>query len=112
MQKHIFPGGMLRSIAAIEHALHGTSPVISGVEHIGPHYATTLRHWRERLLLRLPGVHAQGFDDRFIRMWEYHLAASEAGVRTRNTADLQVVFEKTGTRPLPASEFAESCRLY
>jgi cyclopropane-fatty-acyl-phospholipid synthase len=42
----------------------------------------------------LPEVRAQGFDDRFIRMWEYYLALSEAGFATGITQDLQVVMEK------------------
>jgi cyclopropane-fatty-acyl-phospholipid synthase len=37
-----------------------------------------------------------GFDDRFIRTWDYYLAACEAGFLTRNTSDLQIVFDKPG----------------
>ena len=38
--------------------------------------------------------HAQGFDERFIRMWEYYLALSEAGFATGISQDHQIVLEK------------------
>ena len=43
---------------------------------------------------RLVDVRAMGFDDRFVRMWEYYLALSEAGFATGISQDLQIVFEK------------------
>jgi cyclopropane-fatty-acyl-phospholipid synthase len=94
MQKYIFPGGMLPSIAALEQSIARTQLAITALEDIGPHYATTLRRWRERFLALLPAVRALGFDERFVRTWEYYLAASEAGFITRNTQDLQIVLEK------------------
>ena len=94
MQKYIFPGGMLPSLAELERSLASTSLIITEVQDIGLHYATTLRRWRTAFMENLPAVRALGFDDRFIRMWEYYLAVSEAGFLTRNTGDLQVVFEK------------------
>ena len=65
------------------------------MQDIGPHYATTLRRWRTAFGKNLAAVRALGFDDRFIRMWEYYLASSEASFITRNTSDLQIVLEKT-----------------
>ena len=94
VQKYIFPGGMLPSLAEIERSLAGTRLLISGVEDIGMQYAPTLRAWRTRFLARADEVRALGFDDRFIRMWEYYLAVSEAGFITRNTGDLQIVLDK------------------
>ena len=57
-------------------------------------YARTLRAWRTRFLEQLDEVRALGFDERFIRMWEYYLALSEAGFATGLTQDLQIVLEK------------------
>jgi cyclopropane-fatty-acyl-phospholipid synthase len=94
VQKYIFPGGALPSLAAIERALAGTALVIAGVDEIGLHYARTLREWRHRFLERRPEALAQGLDDRFLRMWEYYLAISEAGFRARLTFDYQIVFER------------------
>ncbi|MBF6599386.1 MAG: class I SAM-dependent methyltransferase [Dehalococcoidia bacterium] len=93
MQKHIFPGGMLPSLAALEAALATTQLRIVEVADIGAHYAETLRRWRAAFRAQLPAVRALGFDERFTRMWEYYLAACEAGFRTRNTSDVQIVFE-------------------
>jgi len=47
-----------------------------------PHYARTLRLWRERFLDERPQIHAQGFDEYFRRMWEFYLAYCEAGFRS------------------------------
>jgi cyclopropane-fatty-acyl-phospholipid synthase len=54
----------------------------------------TLRAWRTRFLENAEAVRTQGFDDRFIRMWEYYLSLSEAGFATGLSQDLQIVFEK------------------
>jgi cyclopropane-fatty-acyl-phospholipid synthase len=94
MQKYIFPGGMLPSISEIERAIRRTGLVIDGLEDIGLHYARTLRRWRERFIEQQSAIRELGFDDRFCRLWEYYLAASEAGFITRNTGDLQIVFQK------------------
>ena len=94
IQTYIFPGGFLPSLAAIEHATRRTSLLIRRVDDIAPHYVRTLRHWRTTFLSRLDAVRAQGFDDRFIRMWEYYLALSEAGFDTGLVQDLQLVLEK------------------
>lgn len=94
IQQYIFPGGVLPSLAAIEESTTGTDLVITGVSDIGPHYARTLREWRTRFMSQLDAVRSMGFDDRFIRTWEYYLALSEAGFATRMTQDLQVVLTK------------------
>ena len=94
IQTYIFPGGMLPSLAAIERSLHGTGFVVTGVRDIAEHYVRTLSAWRTAFLERREETLAMGFDDRFIRTWEYYLALSEAGFATGVTQDLQVVLEK------------------
>ncbi len=96
IQQYIFPGGVLPSLGAIERALDGTRLRISDVSDIGPDYASTLRAWRHRFLGQLDAVRALGYDDRFVRMWEYYLAISEAGFRTGVTQDLQIVLQRPG----------------
>ncbi len=54
----------------------------------------TLRAWRSAFLGRLDEVRAMGFDERFIRMWDYYLSISEAGFATGIAQDLQLVLEK------------------
>jgi cyclopropane-fatty-acyl-phospholipid synthase len=94
MQKYIFPGGMLPSITQLEASIRNTGLIMVSLEDIGPHYVTTLQEWRRRFTANLDQVHLLGFDDRFVRMWQYYLSYAEAGFETRNTGDLQVVFEK------------------
>ena len=94
IQLYIFPGGLLPSLAVIEKATHRTNLLITGVSDIAASYVLTLRAWRRTFLANVEAVRAQGFDERFIRMWEYYLALSEAGFATGLSQDLQIVFEK------------------
>ena len=99
IQRYIFPGGVLPSLAAIESSLEGTDLLLTGVRDIRSSYARTLRTWRESFFAHEPEVRAMGFDDRFIRMWDYYLSISEAGFRTGMTQDLQISFQKSRGRP-------------
>ncbi len=94
IQTYIFPGGLCPSLAVIERASRNTRLLIRSVADIGPDYARTLNAWRSRFTGRLDEVRGQGFDERFIRTWEYYLALSEAGFATGITQDLQIVFQK------------------
>ncbi len=94
IQTYIFPGGLCPSLAAIEGSLHGTNLLIREASDIAPSYARTLRAWRTRFMGQRDEVRGQGFDERFIRMWEYYLALSEAGFATGLCQDLQIVFER------------------
>jgi cyclopropane-fatty-acyl-phospholipid synthase len=83
MNKHIFPGGLIPSIRAIEDAVRScTSLRITARADLGPHYARTLRLWQERFMARRADVGRLGFDRAFQRAWEYYLAYCEAGFRT------------------------------
>jgi cyclopropane-fatty-acyl-phospholipid synthase len=83
IQKYIFPGGLIPSLEAIDQTLAAhTTLRVSQRRELGPHYARTLRLWRERFIENWPQIHAQGFDETFRRMWEFYLAYCEAGFRT------------------------------
>jgi cyclopropane-fatty-acyl-phospholipid synthase len=92
IHKYVFPGGLIPSREAIEDAVRARSSLrIEGPVHeIGPHYATTLRAWRERFLDRSEDVAALGFGREFRRMWEFYLAYCEAGFRTGVLGDVQL----------------------
>jgi cyclopropane-fatty-acyl-phospholipid synthase len=94
IQTYIFPGGLCPSLAVIERSTRDTGLLVTGVTDIADSYVRTLRAWRTSFLERLPEVRALGFDERFIRMWEYYLALSEAGFATGISQDLQIVLEK------------------
>jgi cyclopropane-fatty-acyl-phospholipid synthase len=95
IQKHVFPGAELASLSEIQKSLgRVTTMSLVHLEDIGIHYARTLREWRERFLKHLDEVRALGFDERFIRKWEYYLAYCEAGFAERYIGDAQVLLTK------------------
>jgi len=85
IQQFIFPGGMLPSPAVFEQqaAAHGLKVVDKF--GFGLDYARTLATWRAAFHARLEQVRAQGFDDTFIRTWEFYLCYCEAAFRAKNT---------------------------
>ncbi len=97
IQKYIFPGGLLPSVEAIT-GITGRHTRLRTVEmtSIGPHYAETLRLWRERFLQQRETVSALGFDGVFHRMWELYLAYSEAGFRSGYLDVFQWTFAPAG----------------
>ncbi|MGP3775985.1 class I SAM-dependent methyltransferase [Streptomyces sp. SDT5-1] len=83
IQKYIFPGGLLPSVEAIAGTVREhTGLTVARRDAYGPHYAETLRLWRERFTERADEVAALAFDDTFRRMWTFYLAYSEAGFRS------------------------------
>ena len=64
------------------------------LEDFGESYARTLQEWRKRFLSRVSEAKTLGFDDSFIRMWEYYLAYCEGGFRERSIGVAQFVFAK------------------
>ncbi len=98
IQKHIFPGGDIPSLAEMERAAAPTDFVVTDVRDIGLDYARTLALWRERFHAQEPAIRALNFDDRFLRTWDYYLALCEAGFRGRFTQDLQLAM----VRPTPS----------
>ncbi len=81
--KHVFPGGQLLSVPAIEQQVRGAGLAITARRRLGEHYARTLRLWRERFTAAADRVSELGFDDTFRRLWEFYLAYCEAGFRAR-----------------------------
>ena len=80
--KYIFPGGELLSIPEIERQVAShTSMRITDRQALGPHYARTLAHWRNRFLDQWEAIAALGFDEIFRRMWVFYLSYFEAGFR-------------------------------
>ena len=105
IKRHVFPGSFIPSINAMLAAKSRASDLaLTQLEDFGLSYARTLHSWRERFLAQLPQVRAQGFDARFIRMWEFYLAYCEGGFRERSIGVAQLLMAKPGHRaaaPLP-----------
>ena len=78
--KYIFPGGYIPALSEVIPAIELAGLLITGVEILRLHYAKTLMAWRERFLAHR-GTVEQLYDTRFVRMWEFYLAASEMAFR-------------------------------
>jgi len=95
IQKHIFPGSLLPSVAAINKAINRTGDLtMVDLKDIGLHYATTLKLWFDQFNANLPNVKLLGFDDEFIRKWNYYLCYCEAAFAMRNINVMQLVYSR------------------
>lgn len=102
IQKYIFPGSDLASVSEVLRSLaRSTDLTMVHLEDIGGHYARTLADWRARFWSAIHEVRAQGFDARFIRMWDYYLAYCEGAFTERHIGDSQILLTKLGSgKPL------------
>lgn len=102
IQRYIFPGGELPSLSVIaQHVTADTDMQIVGVEDITLDYARTLADWRQRFLQQLDTVRDQGFDEVFIRMWDFYLGYCEGGFRERVISTVQTLIAKPRYLSLP-----------
>jgi cyclopropane-fatty-acyl-phospholipid synthase len=109
IQKYIFPGAQLASLRGVLESLaRATQLSLFHAENMGAHYARTLAAWRERFLNSIAEVRALGFDDRFIRMWDYYLASCEGAFLEGHINDFQLLLTKNYN---PRSPFQEPWRL-
>ncbi|GKV19104.1 hypothetical protein SLEP1_g29401 [Rubroshorea leprosula] len=97
IKEYIFPGGCLPSLSRITSAMAAASRLcVEHVENIGIQYYQTLRNWRQNFLGKKSEINALGFDDKFIRTWEYYFDYCAAGFKTRTLGDYQIVFSRPG----------------
>jgi cyclopropane-fatty-acyl-phospholipid synthase len=91
--KYIFPGGYIPSLSEAMHAIERSGLLVCDVEILRLHYAETLKAWRQRFMARRE--EAVGlYDERFARMWEFYLAASEMAFRKQNLMNIQIQLTK------------------
>jgi cyclopropane-fatty-acyl-phospholipid synthase len=102
INRYIFPGGMLPSIAQISRAVEGLF-VVEDWHNLGPHYDRTLMAWNANFQRAWEGLKG-AYDGRFKRMWEYYLLSFAGAFRARSIQVWQIVLTPSGT-PQPA------CRL-
>lgn len=102
IKRFVFPGSFIPSLNAMLAAKTRSSDLqLIGQMDFGHSYALTLRAWRERFLAQLPAVRAQGFDEDFIRLWEFYLAYCEGGFLERSIGVSQLLLARPGYRPPP-----------
>lgn len=95
IQKHIFPGGLLPSIGKINETINQTGNLnLFGLKDLGLSYAQTLHSWFVNFQDNLESVNQLGFDESFIRKWEYYLCSCEAAFSERNINVVQMVYAR------------------
>ena len=99
IQRFVFPGSFIPSVTAIADSVtRVTDMKLFNLEDIGPHYAPTLKAWRERFFANLDKVRALGYPDSFIRLWEFYLCYCEGGFAERQLGDVQMLLTKPDCR--------------
>jgi cyclopropane-fatty-acyl-phospholipid synthase len=93
IEKYIFPGGYIPALSEVLPAIERAGLLVNDIEILRLHYAETLKAWRERFLARAEDAERL-YDKRFVRMWEYYLAASEMGFRNLNLMNIQIQITK------------------
>ncbi len=91
--KYIFPGGYIPSLSETLKAIEKSGLLVTDIEILRLHYAETLKHWRERFLAHREEIE-RIYDERFERMWEFYLAASEMSFREQNLMVFQIQLTK------------------
>ena len=89
IRKYIFPGGYIPALSEVLPAIERSGLWVTDIEILRLHYAQTLRQWRERFLANWDRAAAL-YDERFCRMWEYYLAASEVFFRYLDSMNFQI----------------------
>jgi cyclopropane-fatty-acyl-phospholipid synthase len=91
--KYIFPGGYIPALSEVLTAVERSGLLVTDIEILRLHYAETLKAWRERFLAHREQVQ-RIYDQRFVRMWEFYLAASEMAFREQNLMVFQLQLTK------------------
>jgi cyclopropane-fatty-acyl-phospholipid synthase len=105
--KYIFPGGYIPSLSEVLPAIEHAGLLVTDIEILRLHYAETLKAWRERFLAHREEVERL-YDARFVRMWEFYLAASEMSFRQQNLMVFQIQLTKRqGVVPITRGYIAE-----
>ena len=93
IKRYIFPGSFIPCISVLTQAASEQKLRLKHLEDIGFSYAETIHQWRERFLNAKPQVLALGFDENFIRMWDFYLCYCEGGFKEGVISNVQLLFE-------------------
>src|SRR3954464_1693819 len=91
--KYIFPGGYIPALSEVIPAIEKAGLLVCDIEILRLHYAETLKAWRDRFMARREEA-VRLYDERFARMWEFYLAASEMSFRKQNLMNFQIQLTK------------------
>ena len=95
IRARVFPGSCVPSLSAIREAVGKASDMkLVGMKDIGNHYVHTLKKWRESFNSNLNEIRSLGYEEDFLRSWEYYLCYCEAGFKESYTGDLHLLLTK------------------
>lgn len=94
IQKYIFPGSKIPCLSALLDAAKKQPLVLTDVHDLTLDYDRTMRHWRKDFVGKIDEVREMGYDERFIRMWDYYLNYCAAGFAERFLGTLQLQFRR------------------
>jgi cyclopropane-fatty-acyl-phospholipid synthase len=104
--KYIFPGGYIPALSEVLPAIERAGLLVTDIEILRLHYAETLKAWRQRFLAHREAVEKL-YDTRFLRMWEFYLAASEMAFREQNMMVFQIqITKRQGIVPITRNYIA------
>lgn len=95
IKRYIFPGSFIPSISVLTQTASESGLRLKHLNDIGLSYAQTLHHWRARFLIAREEVLALGFDENFIRMWDFYLCYCEGGFKEGVISNVHLLFEST-----------------
>jgi len=108
--KYIFPGGYIPALSEVLPHIEKAGLLVTDIEILRLHYAETLRSWRERFLAHREEVE-RIYDPRFVRMWEFYLAASEQSFREQAMMNFQIqITKRQGVTPMTRDYIGEAER--
>ncbi len=93
IKRYIFPGSFIPCISVLTQTASEQKLRLKQLEDIGQSYAQTIHHWRKNFLDAKAQVLALGFDENFIRMWDFYLCYCEGGFKEGVISDVHLLFE-------------------
>lgn len=113
IQRYVFPGGCLPTVASmLQSTGRATDLRFVHAEDFAPHYAETLRRWRNSFQEHLGQVRAQGYPETLIRLWNYYLCYCEAAFEERSVGVVQIQFDKPHCRRDPLTLSRRAAAVY
>ncbi len=101
IQKHIFPGSLLPSVAVINKAVNKTGNMyLYNLKNFGTDYARTLNEWKVKFNSKADEIKRLGFSDSFIRKWNYYFSYCEAAFAMKNIGVVQMIYTRPNNRNL------------
>jgi cyclopropane-fatty-acyl-phospholipid synthase len=91
IKKYIFPGGYIPALSEVLPVIEAQRLYVTDIEILRLHYAVTLRDWANRFADHRARA-KEIYDERFCRMWEFYLAASECAFRFGGMNNFQIQF--------------------